>query len=109
MEIVTHTTQRKWWLPSGPDRRLAVGVIANSAPAGWLRGRVVIGHDGEHLGVVTLVVRRSDGVRLAVVHRRRPSPRVLVLDLTGCSVDNDGFLHVVSDVDVRHAARAVEA
>jgi hypothetical protein len=97
---VDYPSLRRRPLQAGSHCRVAVTVLAEAAPARWLRGRPVIGPDGEHLGVVTLVVRRCDGARLAVVHRRTPSPRRTVLDLTGGTLDDKGFLHVLSDADV---------
>ncbi len=83
-----------------PSHASAVEVLAESSPAGCLRGCGVVGPSGELLGTVTLVVRRSDGARLAVVQRRRPSPRRSVLNLAGSTFDRAGFLHVSSDADV---------
>jgi hypothetical protein len=76
----------------------SVTLTADSAPASWLRGAPVAGPGGEPLGDVTLLVRRSDGARLAVVQAADQERRVV--SLAGAYLDEARVLHVLSSADV---------
>lgn len=85
---------------AAPPRRTAVTLAAESVPAAWLRGVRVVGPAGEPLGTVSLLVRRSDGARVAVVQPYAPRQTRRVVDLTGGHLDEAHQLHVRSSADV---------
>jgi hypothetical protein len=85
---------------AAPVQLWSVTMTADSAPASWLRGANVAGPGGEPLGDVALLVRRSDGARLAVVQSHAPDQERRVVSLAGAYLDEAGVLHVLSSADV---------
>ena len=90
----------------------SITLDAESVPAAWLRGAPVVGPSGESLGSISLLVRRSDGARLAVVRAARGSHETRrVVDLSGGHLDDQHRLHVRSgaDVDILGVTRRPDA
>ena len=89
----------------------SITLDADNVPAAWLRGVSVVGPSGEWLGSVSLLVRRSDGARLAIVRAHGPHETRRVGDLSGGHLDDEHRLHVRSaaDVDIIGVTRRPDA